>query len=208
VKVGVKIGIFSLFLLVAVTAIVFFVRQKEVLNQDTSGLTANYPLIKADRASSFNLNCRLQINKIERKPDQIGDLVILRSAPCIYSRADGKTDVVEIPLAFFNKSSNQFFLVNSAVSDLGMPGDGYIDGLIADLYLMYGDQPLVSFWSESENATENEQIIQFFANTRQTLPESWAEKFSAFGEKKYLPKTMSGKIVFLAINFVYHTTTP
>lgn len=164
----------------------------------------SYPLLTLPEEETVQLRCVLMLDKLNRNTDQVGEIIILRKAPCVYQLPDGKQETINVPLAFFNPTLDAFYWVGGAVTTgLGMPGDPYIDDRITNKFTIFGNRPTVGLWSESAKSTEVSEIITFFNTTRKSLPLDWARQFAASGNKAILPTTESGDKIFLANSFVF-----
>jgi len=200
------ISMFLVFL-VLISGVFFLYKrnQKKLESLDAAETTNRYGnFVFSDKLPNVSLTCKLYGNEVTSSPEQLGpELVVLRMAPCVYQTDDGEDRTVNVPLVYYNSKLNQTYSLNVEVTDLGKPGDGYIDNMLKNTVFSQGDSPIVSLEADSDYSREDPKLIKFAARTRQTLMKDWAKLYARTSDVKFLPKTSSGKRVFVALNFSF-----
>lgn len=206
-KTTVTIILLVLLALVCVIGLGLFTKKK-LVSQEIENTSSDKTFIYQEEAHSGTLLCQLMTSQMENTPFQISkDVVVLQSADCLYKNKSGEIDSVVVPLAFFNKTTNQFYLIGTSVDDIGEPSPEYIKSLSAAVIGQQGADPTIRLVTSYEGFKTNPKILKFFDDfSRNTAKKSWDLDFTKTGDKKYLPKYGSNKSFYFAASFNYVVT--
>ncbi len=99
----------------------------------SSGSEQQFPTKIVNKNERRGTYCAVELDSVRTVNFQFANLDILRVADCFFVDAAGKTQTVTMPLAFYNRDTNQFRIMAQAAPSEGKPTDAFIDGQLRGL---------------------------------------------------------------------------
>lgn len=184
-----------LVILTIVTGYLFFLR-KEQLDRKEKASSLKGEVFAFQNDGNGYLTCKLLTTQIKKNLELLSpDVLILRTTECIYTDKNGEIASVTVPLAFYNKNLGQLYIVNAGIDNGDMPGDGYIDRLIAYVVGPNKD-PTVHLYPVTDFSKNDPGFKEFFSTAK--IFTDWNKNFVESGNFKFLPKAEKNRIFFIS----------